>query len=195
MHFTSVTVLFLSPSFSPLKNAALEMKLQQMVIIIHLLLRQEIIRQCPRVKFIDSRLHCLTLTAIPVVLPKSNLICLSGHSLLRICVTSSLIVVDRRRWSISTTTYSAAGASTVKHEGVHGTSVKLLLLLLQNLTAWQCTPTNWTYLRHYLEHRSVHSFIMPTSRPTSYATGPAFLFVTFPAAAPTMLFVTFFSLL
>ena len=75
------------------------MKLQQMVIIIHLLLRQEIIRQCPRVKFIDSRLHCLTLTAIPVVLPKSNLICLSGHSLLRICVTSSSIVVDRRRSS------------------------------------------------------------------------------------------------
>ena len=116
-------ILLVSLSFSyPLpfllqKNAALEMKLQQMVIIIHLLLRQEIIRQCPRVKFIDSRLHCLTLTAIPVVLPKSNLICLSGHSLLRICVTSSLIVVDRRRWSISTTTYSAAGASTVKHEG------------------------------------------------------------------------------
>ena len=72
---------------------------------------------------------------------------------------------------------------TVKHECVHGTSVKLLLLLLQNLTAWQCTPTNWTYLRHYLEHRSVHSVIMPTSRPTSYATGPTFPFVTFSSSS------------
>ena len=82
------------------------------------------------------------------VLPKANLICLSGHSLLRSCVTS-----------LSTTTmYFAAGASTVKYEGQCPLSSCRPAGLCYIRNRWMSSDT-FGYIRARRTLHPRHSFI------------------------------------